>query len=317
MNGCAQGPVFLFSGGPNAHPRGGGPKKEAPAMSLTEAFIENPLTFLKTHPFDPGEEQSTEYTDTTIFGEGLAKRYFSALNDERGIINRHYQALPQSYSFERGTKLKNKNAVVLKVATASEESIDAYYLPWVSQAVTSMTLPQQGEEKYFFTAALSGCSVFVRGNAVEPTVYHAGNTGTAENEAVCLWDACMKKLGRGHETPKYYGINKYDYIKEGAGLLKGAKRKITQLEKEDMEYDVTPRYYGLTLISPAGCVVGIKDRQGRWDFYLQERLCYQVVEHGSDERFTYWTPTSLRRFYPTGAKQVQLIPKIKVEGGYY
>jgi hypothetical protein len=53
--------------------------------------------------------------------------------------------------------------------------LHAYYLPWSPGWAVKYNIPANARDKAFFlTAALSGCSVFVRGPATNPTVYHCG-----------------------------------------------------------------------------------------------------------------------------------------------
>ena len=186
---------------------------------------------------------------------------------------------------------------------ASPGAVEMYYLPWGIQEVTSMTLPEDAEGKYFVTAGLSGCSVFIRGNAVNPTIYHAGCESSSKYDTTQLWEACMRKLGENHPTPKFYGIDKYDYKKTRPGGF----RKDTSAS-EGAFNTLYRNISKLTKKGSMGCVFGVKDeRTNKWDFYLQERCLYQILYLNTGTSYQYWTAVSLRRFFPTGAKHVQLL----------
>ena len=63
-----------------------------------------------------------------------------------------------------------------------QRGLPAYFLPWDDRgAVVRMTIPnkrtslsEKQHPKLFFTACLSGCSVFFSGDQENPTIYHAG-----------------------------------------------------------------------------------------------------------------------------------------------
>ncbi len=279
-------------------------------MSLTEEYEENSLRFLKKYPLDSGAYEWAPDSTNKIFDQGIANKYFGTRRDD-GVMNWQYDADARRFKLVRGS---DHSCVQLVAAGQHDEgpSMNAYYLPWSPQRVTSARLPR-GDVKYFFTAALSGCSVFVRGDAREPTVYHAGVAMTAKHESKFLWEACMRKLGKNHPTPRYYGINRYDYVKTGTGKRKGLKREFSDDDLEGLSLDyLYPYYTAVSFVSSRGCVVGIKDDNDRWDFYLQQRNQYEVFQVVTGDKRTYWTPVSLRRFYPTGAKHVQLIPQVKL-----
>ena len=53
--------------------------------------------------------------------------------------------------------------------------LTAYYLPWQPGWCVKYNIPQNARNNaLFLTSALSGCSIFVRGPATNPTVYHCG-----------------------------------------------------------------------------------------------------------------------------------------------
>lgn len=283
-------------------------------MGLNEEFEQNPVTFLKTYALDPGDLHPRQPLplgargEDQIFSPNISKHYFKQpLKYDRGgvkgIINRKYGA--ELSTFKLVSNGQGNVVNLMKEDDVTEWGIEMYYLPWEAQAVSSVTLPEDSEGNYFVTASLSGCSVFVRGNAVNPTIYHAGCESKSNYELTELWRACIRKLGENHPTPNAYGIDKYDYKKARAG---GFKRD-TSLQEAIYSHNYSG-FKKLTVIESLGCVIGMKKKDTkRWDFYIQERCQYKILEIQTGQSIKYWTPVSLRRFFPTGAKHVQLLER--------
>ena len=283
-------------------------------MGLHEEFEAHPVAFLRKYALDPGDLHPRRPRPLDrrgadqIFSPNISKHYFErplkyggGVGSVKGITHRKFEDVLSTFKFVRAGE---GNVVHLeKVDDVTEWGVDMYYLPWEPQAVTSMTLPGNLGGDYFTTASLSGCSVFVRGNADNPTIYHAGCESKSKYETTELWRACIRKLGVNHATPNFYGIDKYDYKKARA---RGVK------EDTSLQEAIHSHNYGgykkLIVMESAGCVVGIKEKDTkRWNFYLQERCQYKILEIGTGASHVYWTPVSLRRFFPTGAKHVQLL----------
>jgi len=280
-------------------------------MTLNQEFETNPVLFMKTHPLDSGDLHPSpplprkRHGEDQIFSPNITKHYFEKPSKNTsggtGIINIQWGSDLSLFKF---VSQGEGNCVQLQKNNDDiGNSVEIYYLPWSIQNVTSMTLPENADGKYFMTAGLSGCSVFVRGNAVNPTIYHAGCENKSKYETTELWKACIRKLGENHPTPKFYGIDKYDHKKTRAGGL----RKDTSAS-ENAYNTLYGNFTKLTKKSSAGCVFGVKDeRTNKWDFYLQERCMYEILILRTGVSYTYWDAVSLRRFYPTGAKHVQLL----------
>ena len=152
----------------------------------------------------------------------------------------------------------------------------------------------------FFTAAINGCSVFVYGADDNPTVVHAGigmSFGEALDtpvitalggEGAAIWrnllnGATVSPGGIVTANPvkarqNFSEINRYDYVSQQVGT----KIVQTTADSEAIEtYLATHRKDTLqtSVVSPWGCVCGLRSNGGRWTFILQRNLSvtYQRV----------------------------------------
>ncbi len=243
--------------------------------------------------------------------------------------------------------------VVLEQSTGETDSLPMYYLPWGAMSVMSLTIPYSPKADYFFTAALSGCSVFVRGSDKSPTIYHCGSDKGGVDDKTADYREWVRMVSERTEGFKgnLEEINKYDYlsnqqivntfgtwIKQGWGSTRPLK---------------------LEQVSPMGCVFGYKNSIGRWNFYLQQRISVEVtvfkkyiknhpnqhilpgggssvgnekkeyvkIQHklfgktiftktkqvGVTQSFRRVYPTTLKQIFPSGGKQIDLVSLIKAE----
>ena len=155
----------------------------------------------------------------------------------------------------------------------------------------------------FFTAALSGCSVFVYGDPTKPTVYHAGLTGNVEatvgpqnwrrlgGTSESVWrnlfkgayytdiaqsdhkKAILLRDPHGHKSRHPMGeVNKSEYVSErnedGSYLVEGGEATGRSLALQDWLKDTHANTFCEITVEPWGCVFGLRDNQN-WRFYLQ------------------------------------------------
>lgn len=124
----------------------------------------------------------------------------------------------------------------------------------------------------FFTAALSGCSVFVDGAPTRPRIVHAGLTGKIAVNARTFWEERLVDLARCQGAPIDDHLCSIDKSKYMDTVWGKAYRAWLESEYKD----------ALTIneVSEWACVFGI--RYGRlWTFYLQKNATvttYRVVK---------------------------------------
>jgi hypothetical protein len=168
--------------------------------------------------------------------------------------------------------------------------IPVWFLPWESHHLLEMTIPpRQSEEdddpddpNIFFTAAINGCSVFVRGDPRSPTVTHAGISQTQTpygNDPSTFWRHLLEAHLAANNVfaGKTWEVNNTDYINQ-TGISGGAQTANTDAYLQWLK-TLPSGPITVSHVVPWGCVFGI--RYGRlWSFYLQENATvhtYKVV----------------------------------------
>jgi hypothetical protein len=163
--------------------------------------------------------------------------------------------------------------------TGDRPRIPIYWLPWGSLDIVRIKIPpvptslENPDEdrfpRFFMTAGINGCSVFVDGPPDRPTVYHAGITGKLARPSDEFWveqmeEACegYAPLGRSHRavhSKDYMNIDRFK-VQEYLQWENGSGNEPFRLE----------------VSSCFGSVIGV--RYGRyWSFYLQENVYTQQV----------------------------------------
>ncbi len=83
--------------------------------------------------------------------------------------------------------------------------------------VMSMKLPANPESNLFITSGLVGCSVFASGSPGQPTIYHAGTEGKYSGNVGEFWKACITTAARRgglQNLNQLHGINKNHYLND-------------------------------------------------------------------------------------------------------
>ena len=216
---------------------------------------------------------------------------------------------------------------VSAVATDKAERFPCWFLPWNPEGgMTHMTIPRTtwphtrtatnrpatappadptwgdfvDNPPYFFTTALSGCSVFVTGSADNPTIYHAGKGSSAYDYASgsaqkidlrTHWKDCFQDA-----DPTAFAQRAYSEIDKDH--YSGRTRRLEA-------YEATLAGYNIQNMLSVGTVFGV--RTGLyWDFYLQEiaRITYK---RASDNQVrTLHRPIALIKIFPGAVGSIVL-----------
>lgn len=176
----------------------------------------------------------------------------------------------------------------------SDDGVPAYFLPYDNRgAAVELTipdlkpeLPEEKHPKLFFTAVLSGCTIFFKGSAVNPTIYHCGTAGTAGGGTPTTGDSneffrhlleIASSGGLGRPDPIAGMVRKQDYM-----IPKDGSPGNAELYEQLLADDVRKHFAGRMIfqsLSVWGSVFGI--RNGRdWTFYLQENatITFKPIE---------------------------------------
>jgi hypothetical protein len=165
-----------------------------------------------------------------------------------------------------------------------EDEFGVYFLPWLSLKLAQLSLPQppQGASQIFFTSSLSGCSVFIKGPPLTPTVYHLGVDSSQHGKVGDFVDDAKLPSDSPTALKTAYGAKDakafwWALLSWKLGLTgTPAANHFVEVSKDD--YLNTPRLRTLTqhlgggggaTISTFGTVFGVW-KPGGWTFYLQE-----------------------------------------------
>ena len=166
--------------------------------------------------------------------------------------------------------------------------VPIWWLPWESGGgaielnIPLMGTQQPGEPdpRIFFTAAINGCSIFVRGNPDRPRVVHCGGDtckGADHAAAAGFWRDIMTNNVLNHVVdPTLKEVNKTDYIKT-PGYQNSTQ---AALKYKKWLGNHSSSRVELSMVNPWGCVMGIRDDAGNWKFFLQENVTviYKLLE---------------------------------------
>ena len=221
--------------------------------------------------------------------------------------------------------------------------VPVWYLPWNAYGASiRLTIPPAGtgagpnndDPDIFFTAAINGCSIFFQGTAQNPTIYHCGgSTGygnTELDEGAWFWEHIVNDFinfdqGRHKNKGALFGttVDKRDYVKQTGVTLNnqpvsGFNQPVTQRAKD--YYDdllQSKQKSGIVIkeVSPWGCVLGRRDGNGDWQFYLQENatVLYTGITRKLSKGFQpevvtqmVSRPLSLKEIFPAGNRQATI-----------
>src|SRR5215212_1005845 len=121
----------------------------------------------------------------TIPGPGVAMHHKQKQfqHDNANVTGLQVAGAERVYWFDVGRVRGDRTLAEVQLQPGYEEGLEAaYWLPWEEDQIVRTALrpslkasgPLEGvDPDYFFTAPLTGCSVFVEGPRDQPTVYHA------------------------------------------------------------------------------------------------------------------------------------------------
>lgn len=203
--------------------------------------------------------------------------------------------------------------------TPDATKVEAHYLPWLDQAIISLTIPPMplygGGTKYFFTASINGCSVFIKGPPTNPTVYHAGgNTYRSDpKQGAKFWRDMMKTRADTKAGKIVAEVNKTMYVTDKKDKMLGTAN--SRLFEQWMTMNpalITSNPNGITImdVAPTACVFGRREA-GLWTFYLQENVSIFYTSLGADgitRTQCVVRPMQLREVYPNGGGNAMVAP---------
>ena len=302
-------------------------RETMPLNALDKELLGNPLEFLKKNAVTPPDgfvDDLTSRDDVKV--DDINRKYHSADNPKYQIGYGHLHRVNDKWTGGSQTlKAQKPESIYIDVkyknqidAAKADEYVQFYWLPWDQGGGVvkiSLIVPPASSGKsewddpdLFFTAALSGCSIFVRGSRKHPTVYHAGIGGTAPGGPGEHWRKLYKAIiPEGEQVKekfdKRHEVNTLDYVNKHNRPLKDVtdyKKYLQEQQKDEVQAKV---------IHSWGCVFGIRDDNRDWSFYYQQNVC---VTYQKMRKTTFWKklvkdntpprtinyPMQVKQFYP-------------------
>ena len=260
-----------------------------PVSPLNAEFLANPLLFIRKHscsPPDNDESFGAEISRVTpLAGEILSGGLGSSTGGD--IVRNSVKSLKRFMRLKAHTKPDFPNTVTLDLKpmreTPNDDRIPIYWLPWFSLRIMEITIPPVPSNlvdpdddeypRFFFTAGINGCSVFAKGEATNPTIFHAGITGNLGRGAPQFWRDQMANTGTGYGQSAIKGeANRDDYMFTKVEDSALARKYLAWLSQASPG----SKPFAIDIGSSFGCVFGI--RFGRhWSLYLQESMMVSTV----------------------------------------
>ena len=280
----------------------------------TAAFHRDPLGFMRVQAVSPpdgievlktfGTNASGGNTvnydvgvtpSTPVATEGTFARFFRPGTDvPEGAFKRAAASCPVGWiKFEPHASPGLAGALTFTVKREARarglspvDRVPTWFLPWQSNTLVEMTIPRSSglneddpnDPRIFFTAAINGCSVMVRGDAREPTIVHAGiSQGQTPygNQPGAFWrDLLCAEMASIDDRRRLFGVHNTDYVNQ-TGV---SGRAFTQNTDDYRQWlrALPPNGYTVEDVIPWGAVFGI--RYGSlWSFYLQENATVRRV----------------------------------------
>jgi hypothetical protein len=273
---------------------------------LTERFAQRPLEFCRLNAINPPAQQDPQLrAEQTVRIKKSTLRFFSdplKIERERADLGRRFAtaqvAAPIAWiRLSADPVITGATTFDLEFASDAMEVEDrirqadrlpVHYLPWQPDRIVRVTIPQRRETNVvqlgasveidpsnphlFFTAGLTGCSVFAYGDPRHPTIAHIGSQESTPygDDCALFWRELLlvERFQRKHHEGVAHEANVTDYMGETETLRSFKKWLQTKPSRFTVEHVLN---YGAAFGVRYGAL---------WTFYLQENASvarYEVV----------------------------------------
>jgi hypothetical protein len=297
------------------------------AGGKNRAFMADPLAFMRKYSVAPrddvedyiGDRAVTVPVPLHLSADGYV---FSAVEAAKKVAWLDFLKKPRGSGVNMSFIPYAEGVIAMQASfTPTAGKVKSYFLPWTAGGgVIHLSIPAAGtapaaqDADYFFTAAITGCSIFIKGTRQAPTIYHAGgNTDSPTNPvgAATFWRNMMNIYsGPGAILQE---VNKTAYISEpgrgGPGTANTDAFETWLKANSSKDLDIQ-------MVFPWGCVMGVRDGAGDWTFYLQENATILFAKWEKKSVFSKTKvkstvrgaarPMIFREIYPNGHHHVFL-----------
>jgi hypothetical protein len=253
---------------------------------FNQLFQKRPMDLFRKYPVAPPSDGGQSNTPamsviSTLF-TGLDRFVTSTSTSE--VQHLEVSSGVVWINFKRNPSMGGEaDALTFEIGRARKPGwVPIHFLPWKSMSVVSLKIPEftggsfgdadsdAENPRLFFTAQISGCSVFAEGNPRSPMLYHGGLTGSMRGfEATHFWRQCLKDImaSQGRRSSNIGEVSRWDYSMNWRYKdpnLHAVADEYRQFLENDLAKGVVIEEF-----TPWGCVFGI--RYGTlWSFYLQQ-----------------------------------------------
>lgn len=293
------------------------------SLKMNMLFTDDPLGFMKKYAVQPGDDIGNTGVKMAAFQSDLGDYFFKNMHESKRVGYLNFDEQP---SGDGAAGLGGLVKVSGRVNLVHGD-VKSYFLPWKTNEIIRLAIPARDatlvndDVKYFFTAAISGCSIFVKGTSKAPIIFHAGGS-TGQNDpvqAAKFWSDMMEQhpLTAGSASE----INKTHYVTDstlhGVGVTAHSRQFETWLKA------TVTRDLSIQEVAATGCVMGIRDLRDDWSFYLQENV---TITHSKfkkkllggfsktntvvGSKTTSCRPMLFRKFFPGGLGEADFRPSM-------
>lgn len=243
-----------------------------------KAFMDDPMAFMKRYAVAPADDVAMDIGDKAVDMDTTAGSYvFSTMQPGKRVAWLNFAKKPRGTGADMSFIPKAEGVISIDgTYTERRGKVKSYFLPWTAGGgIIKIAIPQKGtaqpaeDADFFFTATITGCSVFIKGTAQAPEVYHAGGDTKQSNplQAAKFWrDLMTAYSGGGAITGE---VNKTQYISDPTARGKGTVTQNSETFEAWLNSN-KPADLDIKMVFPWGCVMGLRDGAGHWKFYLQE-----------------------------------------------
>lgn len=293
-------------------------------------FLKDPVKFMQTYAVVPGDNIGYEGDNAIRMKNALGTTdYFFST-----IAPTHQVAWLNFSKFASG---QGSNTFLHKApgAVAIDGSylplphkVKSYFLPWsAAGAIINLKIPKknaipvgQDDADFFFTASITGCSIFIKGTPDNPTIYHAGgDTGQSDPAAgAAFWRNLMFTYSDARAISTE--VNKTDYVSDPLANLAGKTTRNAEIFETWLKNN-SSKSLDISMTQPYGCVMGIRDPAGNWTFYLQENATIFYFKMKKESLFSKTRvqdggmrltgrPMIFREIFPNGTGHQTFVPQL-------
>src|SRR5688500_15154606 len=180
-------------------------------MSLNQQLKDSPMAFAEKYCIKAGDvagghsARDRREIDGYKYSKMMKGDKISFLNCWKADLGRDVTMRAPKGTYtedeQKRSMIEGADTICITAQRDSDDSlVPAFFLPWDTRGGTvALRIPAKAGfggsyPKFFLTAAINGCSVFVSGTPKEPRVYHGGKGTGVDGDAAKVWRDMVVKI---------------------------------------------------------------------------------------------------------------------------